>query len=190
MKLDHLIWDENGWGYLPATDEIFTALQETIDRVDPRSLLEIGFYAGHSTTYWAELLEKDVDIVSCYPDNHPRGDEFGPIIESIYPNVKVICKASPEIVTEFPKRKFDLVYIDGNHTYSNAYNDTLAALVVGARYIMYDNTELAEVRACVNRFVSSGYYSIEKEFEYLSTFKGNRQINRMTLVKIDNTLSV
>lgn len=189
MKLDHLIWDENGWGYLPATDEIFTALQETIDIAQPTSLLEIGFYAGHSTTYWAELLD-DVDIVSCYPDNHPRGDHFGPIVESLYPNVKVICKASPEIVTEFPKRKFDLVYIDGNHAYTNAYNDTLAAIVVDADYILYDNTELAEVRACVNKFVSCNYYKIEKEFEYLSTFKGSRQINKMTLVRLDNTLSV
>lgn len=184
MKLDHLIWAENGWGYLPATDEIFTALQETIDIAQPTSLLEIGFYAGHSTTYWAELLD-DVDIVSCYPDNHPRGDEFGPIVESLYPNVKVICKASPEIVTEFPKRKFDLVYIDGNHTYANAYNDTLAALVVGAKFILYDNTELTEVRACVNKFVSCNYYKIEKEFEYLSTFKGIRQTNKMTLVRVD-----
>jgi predicted O-methyltransferase YrrM len=185
MRLDHLMWDENGWGYLPATDEIFTILQETIDIVDPRSLLEIGFYAGHSTTYWAEMLEKDIQIVSCYPDNHPRGDEFGPVIESLYSNVKVICKASPEIVTEFSKRKFDLVYIDGNHAYSNAYNDTLAAFVVDADYIMYDNTELNEVRQCVNKFVSTGYYTIAKEFEYLSTFKGVSQTNRMTLVKVD-----
>jgi len=185
MKLDHLIWDETGWGYLPATDELFNILQETIDIAQPTSLLEIGFYAGHSTTYWAELLEKDVDIVSCYPTNHPRGDKHGPRIESIYSNVKVICKASPEIVTEFPKRKFDLVYIDGNHTYSNAYEDTLAAFVVNADYVMYDNTELDEVRRCVNKFVSAGYYSIAKEFEYLSTFKGVQQTNRMTLVKVD-----
>ena len=185
MKLDHLMWDERGWGYLPPTDEIFTALKETINISQPTSLLEIGFYAGHSTTYWAELLDDNVDIISCYPDNHPRGEEFGPVIESLYPNVKVMCKASPYIITEFRKRKFDLVYIDGNHSYGSAYYDTLAAIAVNADYILYDNTEVKEVRACVNDFYHTKYYDIVREFEYLSTFKGKEQINQMTLVRVD-----
>ena len=69
MKTDHLMWKEDGWGYLPANKDVFHTFEWIRHHYKPTKILEIGFYAGHSTTYMAQIF-KEAHITSCCPD-HP-----------------------------------------------------------------------------------------------------------------------
>jgi predicted O-methyltransferase YrrM len=56
MKRTHLIWPTIGWGYLPNANDVFDIFRTIQKDIAPRSILEIGFHAGHSTTYMLELM--------------------------------------------------------------------------------------------------------------------------------------
>lgn len=183
MNLDHLMWSEDGWGYLPPTEEVFNILREVIEVSNPKSLLEIGFYAGHSTTYWAELLDPSVEIFSCFPDNHPVGEKYSSIVSDKYPNVEVRQKKSPDILVNLEHRNYDLVFIDGNHTFDNCYADTMMALLAGAKWILYDNSELFQVGDVIERFIYAKFLREYDQYPYWSKWKSNSR-NYLTLTKV------
>ena len=171
MRFEHLMWKEDGWGYLPANDEIFNALKYIRELVKPRSVLEIGFYAGHSTSYMAEYFHPDCKIISCCPD-HPRGRAYGDVVMEKYPNVTVHLTPSPDILEKVRDTEFDLVFVDGNHARKNVIDDTTVALILGAKYVLYDNTELPAVRGAVEEIVTNGNLKWVCDFPYHTNFKG------------------
>jgi len=182
MKLDHLMWEEDGWGYLPPTTEVYHALRDSIKISKAESILEIGFYAGHSTTYLAELAP-EATIFSCCPD-HPRGRTYGQVISDIYPNVTVACIPSPKVHILTVGRKYDLCFLDGNHTYENALTDYMLCRELNIPYILFDNTELDQIRQMLTLLKVWGRIQIVKEYTYESSFKGKIQNNGLTLVKV------
>lgn len=182
MNLDHLMWDQSGWGYLPNTPEVFEILTETIKITEVKRLLEIGFYAGHSTSYWAELMPKESEIVSCCPD-HPRGREYGPIVMEKYPNVKVHLTPSPEIYEKIKGQSFELAFIDGSHVTESVIKDTVMCDRLEIPYRIYDNVEWEGIREIIFRLESMGEIEVIREFSYKSNFKGKVSRNQMTLVK-------
>lgn len=182
-RLDHLMWEEDGWGYLPNQSDVMYILKNVIYRTRPESLLEIGFYAGHSTSYWAELFP-GLDITSCCPP-HPRGLKYGPIVADKYPNVTFIPIKSPEVLIDIHQFTYDLIFIDGNHTSEAVWADTTLAYAVDAKYILYDNSDQVGVRPEIDKMVEAGMYEIVGEYEYFSHFKGVAKNNGMTLVKIN-----
>ena len=182
MNLDHLMWEENGWGYLPPSEEVFSALSDAIEISQAKSIFEIGFYAGHSTTYLANLAP-DAKIFSCCPD-HPRGREYGQLLTDMFPNVTVNCVPSPEVFMLTMGRKFDLCFLDGNHTYKNALTDFLLCRELKIPYVLFDNTELKDVRTLIQHMCAVESIEIVKEYTYQSDFKGKKQTNGLTLVKI------
>lgn len=179
MKLDHLMWDQGGWGYLPPSDEVFGMIDDVKHFVDPHSMLEIGFYAGHSTTYFAEKLP-DCRIISCCPD-HPRGAQYGPVVENLYPNVTVHLVPSPDILDVVQGTFFDLVFVDGNHTKKSVIQDTNVAMKLKAPFILYDNTETKSVKDALTHLVNVGIMSLLKEWDYACTFKGVTKTNQLQL---------
>lgn len=181
--MKHLEWPESGWGYMPANEETFGNLQDVLDIAQPKAILEIGFYAGHSTSYWAELTDPTVEIVSCCPDHH-SGRKRGPIVENAYPNVTVHLVPSPFVLTHLNGAIFDLTFIDGNHTYNNCYQDTLIALTVQSRYVLYDNVETAQVRQVIDEFIEMGYMEEVKQYTYFSNFKNDAKTLEQVLCKI------
>lgn len=171
MQFEHLMWKEDGWGYLPANDDIFNALKHVRSVVEPMSVLEIGFYAGHSTTYMAEHFHPDCKIISCCPD-HPRGRAYGEVVMEKYPNVTLHLVPSPKILDRVRGKRFDLVFIDGNHTKECVIDDTTVALVLGAKYVLYDNTELPQVAGVVKVFEDEGRLKYIQNYPYRTNFKG------------------
>lgn len=182
MNLDHLMWEEDGWGYLPPSEEVFSALSESIEISKAESILEIGFYAGHSTTYLANLAPK-AKIFSCCPD-HPRGRQYGTIVSDMFPNVTVSCVPSPDVFTLTMGRKYDLCFLDGNHNYTSALTDYILCRELRIPYVLFDNSELQTVRTLIQHLTAIESAKIVKEFTYQSTFKNKTQTNGLTLVKI------
>lgn len=182
MNLDHLMWNEDGWGYLPPSEEVFSAIKETLEITQAKSLFEIGFYAGHSTTYWAEIMGRDARILSCCPD-HPNGVKYGRVIMDKYPYVQVKLRPSPQIFSEVVNEKFDLAFIDGSHNEIAPMIDTFLCNQLDIPYYLYDNAEYVHIQEFISELEREGHIEVLKNFSYQSNFKGKVATNQMTLVK-------
>jgi predicted O-methyltransferase YrrM len=122
--------------YCFALRENVRLLNEHIDH-KPNSILEIGSYKGGSTWIWLEsFLSEDGTIVCIEPFDISDQDPFSssdissdPEIEKEFYNIVSWVKKSNQTVElrkgrsyqELAKliseqRRFDLIYIDGNHT--------------------------------------------------------------------------
>lgn len=166
------------WGWIPPTQEIYDAFHHVRDVVNPKTMLEIGFYKGHSTSYWAQTLP-ECEIVSCGPP-HMNYVKWAPVVREEYSNVvDIFPYKSPQIWHELfltlncernekghTKKydKFDFVFIDGNHSYQNALLDTtLAVDILGANWVMYDNHEFSSVKQAIETY---GKLKLEQVFPY------------------------
>lgn len=87
-------------------------LAQLVEAVMPQSVLEIGCCRGHSTEVFLLYAELVVAL-----DPWTVSDEFDEFTMrcSPYSGLNVVCGRSPQNVD--PNWKFDLVYIDGDHTY-------------------------------------------------------------------------
>lgn len=183
MDLDHLMWEEDGWGYLPSTEEVFNIMRDALEISEATRLFEIGFYAGHSTTYWAELMPEGSEITSCCPP-HPRGIKYSQIVSDKYPNVSVHLKPSPLVYMEVGHKEFDLGFIDGSHDTERALTDFLLCSRLNIPYVLFDNAEWAGIREMIQYLEANGHAQRIKDYNYLSEFKGRHSSLKMTLVKI------
>lgn len=181
MKTDHLMWKEDGWGYLPANKDVFHTFEWIRHHYKPKKILEIGFYAGHSTTYMAQIF-KEAHITSCCPD-HPRGRQYGEIVMNTFDNVTVHLTPSPEIYDRLKGETFDFVFIDGNHTLAQVKIDTDVAIKFGSRCVLYDNTELPQVRRGIWGEIGKNRLKMIRKFPYRTNFKEGG-VNEMRLLEV------
>lgn len=181
-RWSHLDFDNTtGWGYLPATEEVFEAMRWVRDKINPRRMLEIGYYAGHSTSYWAHHLP-DTNIISCCP-NHPKFRSTSNTISRIYPNVKVYPIKSPEIYDVIREwTDFDFCFIDGDHSADSVRQDIIVAVNKNIRYIMFDNCEKEQVHYGIKWFGDRLYCLAE--WKYNCSHKGGTRINKLKLYEV------
>jgi hypothetical protein len=93
-------------------------------------LLEIGAYAGESTSVFCQHFES---VISIDPHNvidskFANGDEVhGAFCFRMkpYTNYTLIRKTSDDAFEELANQQFDVVYIDGNHDYAYVKRDIL-----------------------------------------------------------------
>lgn len=196
MKLDHLKFPDIGWGYMPATDEVYRAFQYSQKRYRPKRVLEIGFHLGHSTTYQLEIY-KDLErmiSVSPYEDRNGRGDD------RISPSWRwtaaiQMAKMYREKWRWIPGKahqmeeeirgvgNFDFALVDGGHSFEPAYFDMSLCIELGCRAFLIDNFELVPVRKA---FDEHHDLKLIKKFYYDQTFKGKTKTNQLALVEVDS----
>lgn len=87
----------------------------------PRRVLETGCYRGVSTEFWA-LHCAEVVAIDPFVHEQARRDFFARV--SHYPHVEVIPGYSP--IELFGDYKFDLVYLDGDHSYDTVMREIAA----------------------------------------------------------------
>lgn len=195
MNLDHLSFPDVGWGYMPATDEVFRAFQFAQTHFTPTRVLEIGFHLGHSTTYQLEIYKnlKYMVSVSPYEDRTGRAkDKIDPserwkmaikLSEMYKDRWRWIPGKAHQIEEEIGIREYDFALVDGGHSYEPAYFDMSLCIRLGIKAFLIDNFELVPVR---NAFHDHKELYLVKRFYYNQTFKGKTKTNQLALVKVDN----
>tara|TARA_A100001015_G_C14998996_1_gene717515 strand:- start:1543 stop:2142 length:600 start_codon:yes stop_codon:yes gene_type:complete len=115
-----------GEGYSQQLPEQSKFLREMVNKENVKNVMEIGFNAGHS----AELFlssNKNINLVSFDIGEHLCSLWGKNFIDQKYPNRhKLILGDSTKTVPEFSKKnniKFDVIFIDGGHTYDIALAD-------------------------------------------------------------------
>ena len=102
-------------------------LKNIVDNPNIKNVMEIGFNAGHSAETFLST-NKNINLISFDIGDHDYlifGKEF---IDNTYPNRhELIIGDSLKTIPEFVKNndtKFDIIFIDGGHTYTVVKNDT------------------------------------------------------------------
>lgn len=97
-------------------------------------MIEIGSYAGESTSIFAENFKEVISIdpyINDYDPSDPAcshlelSEVYGVFIENIkkYDNIKHIRKTSDDAILTLKGKSFDFVYIDGLHTKEQVEKD-------------------------------------------------------------------
>lgn len=95
-------------------------LLEVIKITTPKTVLEIGCYRGVSTEVWL-LHCASVVAVDPWPDVSVRREFLARC--SHYPHLEMIEGYSPSALASLADRRFDLCYIDGDHSYEAVCQD-------------------------------------------------------------------
>lgn len=143
IPTDFLYVPDNSWGHIDTDDENMHDIFSEINKlVSPKNVIEIGMFAGHSTLLMMNIFDKlnsitSYDISEVSTENHNR------IVER-YPIHKF--KQMPIWGDENSHQNIDLVFIDGDHDYDPVMQDTISAIKIKPRYILYDNLTSPGVR--------------------------------------------
>lgn len=171
---------DTGWGYLPPSEEIMEVMDFVATECKPKMLLEIGYYAGHSTSYLAHKMP-DCQIISCCP-NHPMFRKTCLDVEKAYPNVKIIGNKSPEIFEYVCDWMFDLAFIDGSHHKMPVQMDIALCLTLGVKWILFDNADQREVQEGIAPYRDR--MTKVKAWDYYGENKGKVRLNTITLFRV------
>jgi len=117
-------------------------LKELIDYINKiaptkeMTLVEIGAYAGESTSVFCENF-KSVITIDPYLNGYDPSNKISYIVPMSrvyevfcqnmqkYDNYRLIQKKSDEAILELADQQFDVIYIDGAHQYEQANNDII-----------------------------------------------------------------
>jgi predicted O-methyltransferase YrrM len=100
-------------------------LLEIIKVAAPKTMLEIGCYRGVSTEVWL-LHCANVVAIDPWPDVSVRREFLARC--SHYPHLEMIEGYSPSALAGLADRRFDLCYLDGDHSYEAVCQDIHACL--------------------------------------------------------------
>ena len=118
------------------------AIVEFIENLNIKTMLEIGFNTGYSATLFLELLDLDkfysIDI-GIHKHVRPTYTKFK---ETYKENFNYIIEDSLNIRNTFLNDiQYDLIFIDGSHSFELALNDFLFCIEPKkTKYILLDDT--------------------------------------------------
>lgn len=176
-QLKHLTWPWKGWGYMPPIKDVFEAFEYVEQAYQPRKILEIGYHAGHSTTYMLETFPNST-VVSYGVSTQAR-KTMGNLMAHYEDRLVVNLKHSAEI--KHDSNQYDFCLIDGNHEYVNALADIKICIDKQIPHMLIDNCEHRSVTdACEDMFTNTNYNKV-RSFSYFAQWNNIARFNRIDL---------
>jgi len=173
----------DGWGYLPPTQEIFNTLKEVKQIASPNKIMEIGFNAGHSTTYLLEIFpEAEIHSIGPSPKHGNQN-----VIRGKYGDRFKFYQMTTEALRDTGfKEKFDLGFIDGQHMFEYAKLDIDYCInYLKCNYVLIDNTERDDVVAAIYEYeYRETLLKFCKKYKYISRWKGKTSNLSMNLYHV------
>ena len=119
-------------------EESFDTVNNICSLLKPKNILEIGFNRGTSAIYWLQNSNANVISIDIRPlVNVKKSIDY---INSRYPSrFEYIEMDSRSIRTEDWYNKFDLAFIDGDHSLRGVNSDIEKCIQMNIRYFTFDD---------------------------------------------------
>jgi predicted O-methyltransferase YrrM len=120
--------------------ESFDSIKNICEKIQPKNILELGFNRGSSAIMWLESSEAtlhSLDIrsqeevessLNCIKNTYPDRFTYTCMDHALLPNM----------IEEW-KDKYDLIFIDGDHSYEAIYRDTQNSIQLNPTFIAFDD---------------------------------------------------
>ena len=177
MDLNHLTWPGKGWGYMPPIKDVFEVFEYIEQRYHPRSILEIGYHAGHSTSYMLETFPNS-HMVS-YGVSTEAKRTMDDLMNHYRPRLDVLLEHS--ISLKLDATVYDFCLIDGSHNYDNALLDISLCVEKQIPLMLIDNSDQRTVIDAIEDGYHDTSYKKIKSWTYYSNWNNVSQFNGMEL---------
>ena len=114
-----------------------------------KTVLELGAWKGRSTVVLSEAAKYVVSVDRHEGIEQAGGEDSLPDYLGVardLPNVAIVVASFADFVPLLAARRFDLVFIDGDHDYANVQRDITLALMLDPPVIAFHDWDFAEVR--------------------------------------------
>lgn len=165
------------------TADMFTYLQENYDF---QNILEFGYQNGHSSTWW--LYAFPYANVTAYDpkENTYNKEKIHDLMkEKFGRRFKFYSCFSAEARKYASTGFYDVVFIDGGHTFGAVYDDIETALMLEIPILLIDNMELEPQQKAVEAWSENLLFT--KQFKYYTINSDKKTYERY--VNLYNVLS-
>lgn len=141
---DHYLrFPKDRWGGTDLTNpEMINPWIEIQEIVNPKKVIEIGMWAGHSALVMMTVFKNLESLVSYDPHDISRINARQ--IKKFWPQHTFYQE--PIWGNEDRHTDIDLIFVDGHHQGDNPLKDLMSCKKIQPRYVVVDNLELFDVR--------------------------------------------
>lgn len=159
----HLIWEKD-----------MHCIVSTIEKTQPKRILEIGFNIGHSAVMWLHSSNAILDSVDIC--KWPNTKHAAELIKDYYgERFNFFNGSSESVYNDILDNKYDLMFIDGEHSYAAVRTDIKFGLKLSIPYFLFDDFSDGVKRA-VDLFTD--------KFQEIETFITERENQRPIFKKL------
>lgn len=151
------------------TTDVIDAFKEVVDIASPDSVLEIGFNAGASALLFLMINESlkyhSIDIV--------ENEKSISYLSSKYNHWRFYKKNSFDLVPCGEMLdKYDMVFIDGDHSEEGVRNDIEKSLLFSPKYILLDDYRHPSHQYIERIILEDKIFEVVKVWEFNDIWKG------------------
>ena len=153
-------FDDKNVGEL-SSDSIYT-IQDICSIVNPSTILEIGFNRGNSALMWLE--NSNASLTSIDIIDKPRSVEY---LKSTYKDRFTfhIMDSGSILSYNLWIGTFDLIFIDGDHSYDAVKLDAENSIKLNAKYIAFDDYNHWQHSTDIKNIINDLPVEIIKEYD-------------------------
>ena len=121
-------------------DVHFPILKDIVKRTGVKNILEIGFNAGHSCLSWL-LSSDDTKVVGLdiyYPEQSVGYLRENYTDRFFFVNADSKTLSETDVIEQW-ENEFDLIFIDGDHSYEAVVRDLKNSVRLNPKYIVFDD---------------------------------------------------
>ena len=159
---DHYLkYPEGEWGFTDLNNpEMINPWLEIQQIVNPKKVIEIGMFAGHSSLVMMNVFKNLESLVSYDP--HPIAASNARQIKKFWPIHEFYN--NPIWGDEDRHENIDLIFVDGAHHRDYPIQDLDSCFKIKPRYILVDNIEVLGVRRATK--IAHNLWSLKYDPKY------------------------
>lgn len=164
FRLDYSYLNNARWGK-GCFAEDYLLLAAITANLQPRTVLEIGTSVGLGAVVIASVLD-DVHVTTVDPSQAGVNSNIN-LLPNIRSRIEFVQATSDRAMLEYAAkgRRFDLVFIDGDHSKTQAATDWIYSQDITDTWVLHDTTQFTGLQELVRMIRQSNEYDV---FQFLS----------------------